>query len=136
MAATLIIPGIIVGVIASIMELAFVHSDEGVGAHWFAHGLHALPFCVIGAIISMNASWALSFLPKSISSMTWLAYALPVIVGLFIAFKVKAAAAIIHGHGDVGEKLPHALAVGAVIAVAPFIWPFIAPIMPAFIKMF
>lgn len=136
MAATLIIPALIVGAIASVMELAFVHSDEGVGAHWLTHGLHAVPVCIIGAIISMNASWALSFLPKNIAAISWLTYALPIIIGLFIAFKVKASAAIIHGHGDVGEKLPHALAVGAVIAVAPFIWPFLAPVLPAFLKAF
>lgn len=136
MVATLIIPALIVGAVASVMELAFVHSDEGVGAHWLTHGLHAVPTCMVGAVISMNASWALSFLPKSISSIAWLTYALPVLVGLIIAFKVKAAAAIIHGHGNVGEKLPHALAVGAVIAVAPFIWPFIAPAVPAFLKKF
>lgn len=136
MVATLIIPALIVGTIASIMELAFVHSDEGVGAHWLTHGLHAVPVCMIGAVVSMNAGWALSFLPKSISGISWLTYVLPVIIGLVIAFKVKASAAIIHGHGNVGEKLPHALTVGAVIAVAPFIWPFIAPIVPAFLKAF
>jgi hypothetical protein len=129
----LIFPSIIVGLIASIMELAFVHSDEGVGAHWLTHGLHAVPVCIIGAIISMNAQWALSFIP-GVKNMSFLTYVVPVVIGLVIAFKVKGAAAIIHGHGNVGEKLPHALAVGAVIAIAPFIWPVVAPLLPAFLR--
>jgi len=133
---TQFIAGIIVGLIASLLELIFVHSDEGVGAHWLGHGLHAVPVCIIGALISMNVPFALGFLPKSIASMPLIVFGIPVLIGLIVAFKAKAAAAIIHGHGNVGEKLPHALAVGAVIAIAPFVWPFVAPLLPAFLKKF
>ncbi|MBN2880994.1 hypothetical protein JXM83_02985 [Candidatus Woesearchaeota archaeon] len=136
MAELLIIPAVLFGLIASLMELFFVHSDEGAGVHWLGHGLHAIPFCVIGAIVAMNVHWALGFLPESIGGNALLVHGLPILIGLFIAFKVKAAAAIIQGHGNVGEKLPHALAVGAVIAASPYIWGLIAPIMPAFLKAF
>ena len=41
---------------------------------------------------------------------------LRVALGLIAAFKVKSAAAVIQGHSNVGEKLSHALIIGALIA--------------------
>lgn len=129
------LPSILFGLIVSVVELAFVHSDEGAGVHWLGHGLHAVPVCVIGTIISMHAGLALNFIP-GLGSLSFLEYVVPIAIGLIIAIKVKAAAAIIHGHGNVGEKLPHALIIGALIAAAPFIWPFVEPYMPGFLTLF
>lgn len=129
------LPSILIGILISIVELAFVHSDEGAGVHWLGHGLHAVPVCVIGTIISMHADLVLRFIP-GLSKIPALNIVIPILVGLIIAFKVKAAAAIIHGHGNVGEKLPHALIIGALVAAAPFVWPFIEPIVPKFLKAF
>jgi len=129
------LPSILIGLIVSIVELAFVHSDEGAGVHWLGHGLHAVPVCVIGTIITMHVPLAVQFLPF-LGIIPSVNIVLPILVGLIMAFKVKAAAAIIHGHGNVGEKLPHALIIGALIAAAPFVWPFIEPVVPGFLKIF
>jgi hypothetical protein len=124
---------IVIGLVISLVELFFVHADEA-GLGWLSHGLHAVPVTILFTFISMNVPWVLSF-----SFMSWMpswaaTWAIPILIGIIAAAKVKAAAAIARG-GTVGEKLYHALIIGALIAIAPFVWPFIAPALPAYLRM-
>jgi hypothetical protein len=61
--------------------------------------------------------------------------AIPILIGLVAMIKVKAAAAIVGGHGSVGEKLGHAALIGLLIAIAPFVFPFVAPHLPSYLSM-
>jgi hypothetical protein len=128
----------VVGIVISLVEMFFVMQDEG-GMHPLAHGLHAVPTCLLFTYISMNApffgNWVASSLGWTIfTSTTMSMIIIPIVIGLIAAIKVKSAAAIVGGHGSIGEKLPHALIIGALIAAAPFVWPFVAGVIPDFLN--
>jgi hypothetical protein len=131
MADFVYIAPLVIGLVIALVEMYFVHADEA-GLGWLGHGIHAIPTCLIFTFISMNAQWALSFLPF-LANASWAVYAVPVVIGLIAAVKVKTAAAIAKG-GTVGEKMSHALIIGALIAAAPFVWPFVAPLLPEVLR--
>lgn len=111
---------LVMGLAIGIVELIFVKGDEQ-GMGWLGHGLHALPTAMIFTFISMNIPFVMQQ-----SFMSWMPawaanYAIPIILGIVAAAKVKAAAAIVQG-GKVGESWYHALIIGALIAAAPIIW--------------
>ncbi len=123
---------VFLGLIIGLVELFFVHADES-GMGWMSHGLHAIPTCILFTFISMNVPWVVSLL-----NFAWLqgpiaVYGIPAVIGLIAAIKVKAAAAIAKG-GTVGESLPHALIIGLLIAVAPFVFTAIAPALPELLR--
>jgi len=124
---------IIMGIVIAVVELAFVHSDEA-GMGWLKHGLHAVPTCMILTFIGMNAPWVTSFI-----GWAWLdgmvgKIVISAVIGLVATIKVKGAAAITQGHGSIGEKLGHSLVIGALIAASPWVWPFVEPLLPAFLR--
>lgn len=131
MAEFIYIAPIVFGLIIALIEMYFVHADEA-GLGWLSHGLHAVPTCLIFTFISMNAHWALSFIPP-IANATWALYAVPIVIGLVAAVKVKTAAAIAKG-GSVGEKMSHALMIGILIAAAPFIWMYVGHLLPEVLR--
>ncbi|MBU0757931.1 MAG: hypothetical protein KKF44_07710 [Nanoarchaeota archaeon] len=126
---------IAVGIACGFLELIFVHEDEP-GMGWLTHGMHAIPFCVFFSFISMNLSFVYTKLNLGFTSNPTYDLGIRAVIGLLAAFKIKAAAAVTKGHGSIGEKLGHSLAIGAIIAVAPYIWPFIAKMksVPSFLK--
>lgn len=137
MAEFMIVPVIIMGTLIGLIELFFVHADEK-GLGWLSHGLHALPVAFFLTFIAMNLEFAASLMNFSLQSNFWLDLGIRTVLGLVAAFKVKAAAAVVKGHNSVGESLPHALIVGALIAASPYIWmgigPLIEPVLPAFLQ--
>jgi len=123
---------IFLGLVIGLVELFFVHADES-GMGWMSHGFHAIPTCIIFTFISMNVPWVVSLL-----NFAWLqgpiaVYGIPVVIGIIAAVKVKTAAAIAKG-GTIGESLPHALIIGLLIAIAPFVFGAIAPSLPALLR--
>ncbi|MGM5483566.1 MAG: hypothetical protein ACQER9_01465 [Nanobdellota archaeon] len=128
----------VIGILVSLVEIFFVMGDEG-GMHPLSHGLHAVPTCIIFTYISMNAIVAGNYLAQYVgffNNPLVSKVSIPILIGLIATLKVKSAASIVSGgHSNVGEKLPHALIVGAIIAAAPFIYPFIAPMLPSFLTM-
>ncbi len=115
----------VVGLACGFLELIFVHEDEP-GMGWLTHGMHALPFCIFFAYISMNISYVYKLLNLGFASNMYYDLGIRAAIGLIAAFKIKAAAAVTKGHGSIGEKLPHALTIGALIAAAPYVWPMVA----------
>lgn len=127
---------IIWGLVVGLIEIFFVMQDEG-GMHPLVHGLHAIPTCLIFAFIAMNAPGIGMFLSNYVGFFGIPAVAnitIPILIGIIATIKVKSAAAIVGGHGSVGEKLPHAFAIGILIAIAPFVWPFIEPVVPSLLN--
>ena len=125
----LIAAPLVVGLVISLIEIFFVMQDEG-GMHPLSHGIHAVPTCLLFTFISMNVPAVMS-----LAFMSWMpdwlaGVGIPIIIGLVATIKVKAAAAIVGGHGSVGEKFWHAAVIGALIAAAPFVWPLIADTLP------
>lgn len=128
MAEFVYVAPIVLGLIIGILEIFFVKSDEA-GMHWLAHGLHALPTCIIFTFIAMNVPFVISLTGLAFLEGPVGTYGIPFIIGIIAAIKVKGAAALTKG-GSVGESLPHAIIIGALIALTPFVWPYVAPLLP------
>jgi hypothetical protein len=123
--ALIIFPAILFGIIIAFIEMIFVHSDE-IGMGWFMHGLHAFPFAILFTFISMNVSWALTFIP-GIKENIWIDLGIRAVIAILAMLKISAAAAIA---GRVGERFYHTLAIGGIIFIAPYVWMIIGPILP------
>lgn len=132
MAELYLLPALLMGGLIGIIELIFVHADER-GLGWLSHGLHAVPVAMVLTFIAMNVGYAASLAGFSLQESFWVNLGVRVLIGIVAAIKVKSAAAIVQGHGRVGEKMSHALIVGALIAASPYIWQFIAPMVPAWL---
>lgn len=129
MAEPFLIPAIAMGVFIGLVELFFVHADER-GLGWLSHGLHTLPTAFIFTFVAMNLGYAADLVGVSLAQNFWLDIGIRAVIGLVAAIKVKAAAAIVSGKNAVGEKLSHALIVGALIAASPYLWQLVAPFAP------
>lgn len=108
---------VILGVVIAFIEMIFVHQDEA-GMGWLKHGLHAIPVMFIFLFISMNVEWVIGFIPNFEPS-TWMTIGVRVLIGLVAAVKIKLAAAVV---GKAGEKTIHVIIIGALIAIAPYLW--------------
>lgn len=126
-----IIASLVMGAIIGLVELFFVHADER-GLGWMSHGLHALPVAMVLTFVAMHIHMVYQYIGLANASV-WVDGGLRAVLGLIAAFKVKSAAAVIQGHNSVGEKLGHALIVGALIAASPYIYVFIGPMLPAWL---
>ena len=126
----LLIHGFLIGLIISILEIIFVHSDEevyGLGV-WLKHGWHTFPFTIGGTILSLliwySYDFVASFIPILIPK-----YVLYFIFFIVITIVVHAKAAITRG---VGETWVHCMIISLLITLAPLYYPFIALYLPRF----
>ena len=133
MAEFLLIPALVMGVIIGLVELVFVHQDEK-GLGWFTHGMHAVPVAMVFTFIAMNLHYVSNLAGYPLQENFYVDLGVRVLLGLVAAIKVKAAAAVVSGRHSVGEKLGHALIVGALIAASPYIWAVIYPVVPAWLE--
>lgn len=123
---------LIMGGIIGLVELFFVHQDEQ-GLGWMSHGLHALPVAMVLTFIGMNVEYFFQVIGYNLKSSVMIEAGVRVLLGIIATIKVKGAAAIIKGHNSIGEKLPHALIIGALIATSPYIWTFLLPMLPSWL---
>ena len=126
---------LVVGAACGLLELIFVHGDEP-GMGWFSHGMHAVPFCILFTFLSMNVGFIYDKLNIGFTNNLYYDLGIRIFIGLVAAFKIKGAAAVTKGHHSVGEKLPHALIIGAIIVAAPYIWPILVStgLIPGFLQ--
>ncbi|MFH1398900.1 MAG: hypothetical protein ABIG95_02205 [Candidatus Woesearchaeota archaeon] len=129
-------PAVAMGLVIGLIELLFVHSDEGaMGFTWVTHGLHALPFTILFVFVSMNISFAAGMVGYSLQESFTVDMAVRGLIALVAMVKIAAAAAIAPGARGVGEKLPHTVIIGALVFGAPYIWDYalsgiIGPYLP------
>jgi hypothetical protein len=128
-----LLPAIVMGSLIGLIELFFVHMDER-GLGWLSHGLHALPIAFAFTFVAMNLSYAANLVGFALHETFWVDLGLRAGLGVVAAIKVKSAAAIVKGHNSVGEKMSHALIVGALIAASPYLWELVAPLMPGWLS--
>ncbi len=118
-------PAIIMGLVIGLIEILFVHADEGaMGVTWISHALHALPFTVLFVFVSMNISFVLGLLNLGITESPVVVIIIRVVIAIIAMIKIAGAAAIAPGARGVGEKIPHTLIIGALIFAAPYIWEY------------
>jgi len=126
----LIVHGAIIGLIISIVELYFVHADEESFGFkvWFTHGWHSIPWTTGLTILNLIGYYQYQaiapYLPIQIPN-----FLIPLVVFLLAVVKIHGTSVII---GKIGEKWIHCTIVAALIAITPYIYPFVAPYLPTF----
>ncbi len=131
-------PPIALGIIIGIYEILIIHRDVTVPTHRFGHGTHALILAVLFTLATMNASFVLGLIPalKGIP-LIGTALGLQIALGLIAAVKIHGVSRVVRTTGMTGRGLAetwfHSLLVGGLIVAAPYIYPFIAPILPNWI---
>src|SRR3990167_7455404 len=134
--ALLILPPIAMGIIIGTYELFLIHRDENYsGSHWFGHGLHTFIPIIVGLLISFNVPLFLELAGGSLPAWIQNELYIRLAIALIIAIKVRAVSAVVPGAAGRGMKEGwiHTVVVGALVAIAPYIWPFIAPFAPTWL---
>lgn len=139
MAAFLVVPPLIVGVVIGLYEIILIHRDVTIPTHRFMHGIHALVFAVVATFATMNTDWVLRTFPFLLAIPYMSPIVFQVLVGIVAMIKIHgASAAIKSGVGGVSvgvkETWAHSFIVAALIVAAPYYWPFLAPLLPAWAK--
>lgn len=132
----LILPPIAMGIVIGLYELILIHRDENyTGSKWFGHGLHTFIPLILGLLISFNVPVFLEQFGASLPAWLQNELYIRLAIALIIAIKVRAVSAVVPGAAGRGmrEGWIHTLVVGGLVAVAPYLWPFIAPFAPAWL---
>ncbi len=122
-----LIPALVYGGLIGLLEVIFVHSDES-GMGWFKHAVHAFPFAVIFAFISMNAPFVLGYFNLVLPFNEVFIYAG---IALIALLKIQTAAAIA---GKTGEKFTHTIIIALLIFAAPYVHQYIWPLLPSYLQ--
>ncbi len=140
MADLIIGPALALGLIIGAYEAIVVHRDVSVPTHRFGHMFHALILSVIFVFCSMNVDFVFGLLP-AIKAIPILGSALVfrIVIGLIAAIKIHAVSKVIPGAAmtqvkGLSETWFHSLLIGALIVAAPYLYPFIAGALPAWLK--
>jgi hypothetical protein len=138
-ATIMIMPPIIAGVLIGLYEIILIHRDVSIPTHRFGHSIHAVVYAIIACFCTMNSPWVIanfSFL-QSIPLMSVIT--LQILVGLITMAKIHGVSAAIKARGmgmSVGmrETWLHSAMVAALVVAAPYVWPFVGPILPSWAK--
>lgn len=143
MADLILIPVIVLGVVLGLYELILIHRDENFrGSHWLGHGLHAIGTMMIALFATMNTQYFLEITGLINSGIPFISNVLlvQIVIGLILNIKIHATSAIIKGRlfaggvgGSMAEHWTHTTIVSALVVLAPYIWPFLAPFVPIYL---
>ena len=137
----LIVPSLMMGLLIGLYEAILIHRDVTVPLHRFGHMLHALVIAIVAVFINMNVPFVLSVIPalKTLPVLAWNpALVIRILVALIMLFKIHATSSVLKGGGrstaGTTETWTHSFVVAALVVAAPYVWPFIAPILPAWMQ--
>jgi len=140
MAEIVILPAILIGLIIGIYEAILLHRDVSVPTHRFGHMLHALVYAVIAVFFTMNTAFIYSTF-SFLQGIPLIQHAIvfQIAVGVITMIKIHGASAAIRGTvGGVSvgmkETWMHSAIIAVLVVAAPYVWPFVAPMMPAWLK--
>ncbi len=134
MAELMILPAIYYGIIVGIYEAILLHRDVKIPSHRFGHMIHALVIAIIAVFATMNVEYVLGLIP-AIQNIPLLSNVLvfQIAIGLIVMIKIHTVSAAVPRMqgGNVGlkEKWSHSFLVAVLIVVAPYVWPFLAPLV-------
>ena len=138
-----IIPVILLGVILGLYELILIHRDESFrGSHWLGHGLHSIGTMMIALFATMNTEYFLQITGLINSGIPLInnVLAVQIAVGIILNIKIHATSAVIKGRafsgglsGGMAEHWTHTTIISALVIAAPYIWPFVAPMIPSYL---
>jgi len=124
------------GIMIGTYELVLIHRDENyTGSHWLGHGLHTFFPIILGLLISFNVPLFLDLVGGSLPAWLQSEFLIRLAIAVIIALKVRVISAVVPGAAGRGmrEGWVHTLVVGILVAVAPYVWPFISPFAPAWL---
>ncbi len=136
-----IIPSVTIGLLIGLYEAILIHRDVSVPLHRFGHMLHALVLAVVAVFVTMNVPYVLSLVPalKTLPVIGWNPeLVIRVIVALIMLFKIHATSSVLKGAGmssaGTTETWTHSLIVALLVVIAPYVYPFVAPALPAWMQ--
>lgn len=132
----MIMPGVIIGVIAGIVDMIFMIKDEsGAAGQVIGHGLGAFVPLIIFSIFSMHLEWlmAMSFAQGNILSNEVVMRIVLILVVVIITYSKSK---LFKGARGIGthESLLHTLIIGVIVGAAPYLWMIIGPMLPAWMS--
>ena len=133
--ALMFIPPIVAGLVIGIYEILLIHRDVTIPTHRFGHGLHAVIIAVIAAFAVFNVPFVFNIFPQ-LAAIPYLGTVLGfrILIGLIMMGKIHGVSAALKGAGmashGMKETWMHSLIVAALVIVAPYMWPFLAPFIP------
>ena len=137
MAELLLLPIVPLAIVIGLYELISIHSDMSFrGSHWFGHGMASIVSIAIALFITMNTEY---FIEATGITYPYLSnpLILRVAVGVILNLKIHAQSSLARGGGlaarGLAEHWAHTLIVSALVVIAPYLWPAIAPIIPYWI---
>jgi len=131
---------LVLGLVIGLYELILIHRDENFrGSHWFTHGIHSAFWAILAVFATMNAGFVyenLTFLQNIPYLNNVLVFR--IFIGLLTIIKVHAASAVIKttigSSKGLKETWWHSLIVGALVVLAPYLWPFIEPVVEPYLN--
>ncbi|HSU72873.1 MAG TPA: hypothetical protein VLJ21_03425 [Candidatus Binatia bacterium] len=135
----IIVPALVAGALIGLYEMILVHRDVSVPQHRFGHGVHAFIFAIAGTFISFNVPFALSLIP-AIGKIPLLGTTIGVriLIALIMTIKVHGVSAALRSSGmmtaGMGETWTHSLIIGILTGFVPYLYPFVAPVLPKWMK--
>lgn len=139
MAEIIILPAIAMGLIIGIYEALVVHRDVTVPTHRFGHMTHALILSVVFVFVSMNGEFVYASIP-ALAKIPLIGNIIVfrIAIGLIAAIKIHATSLAIKGTvgttRGMGETWLHSFLIGALIAVSPYLYPLVKPMLPGWLK--
>jgi hypothetical protein len=137
-AAFVIKPAIALGLLIGVYEFILLSRDVSVPTHKFGHGIQAIVLSTLFTLITMNTQWFIdNFAFVQGIPLLNNVHILRAVVGLIAVIKIHAASAAIKGGGGsvgLAEKWSHSLIVGALIVAAPYVYPAVKHLLPAFLQ--
>jgi hypothetical protein len=132
----MIVPGVIIGVIAGIVDLFFMIKDEsGAAGQVIGHGLGAFVPLIVFSIFSMHLEWlmGMSFAQGTILANEIVMRGALILVVTIVTFSKSK---LFKGARGVGthESFLHTLIIGIIVGAAPYIWMLIGPMLPAWMS--
>jgi hypothetical protein len=126
---------LVMGAVIGLYELILIHRDENFrGSHWLSHGLHSVFWAMLAVFVTMNSEYVyenFSFL-HSIPFISNI-IVFQIFIGLLTVIKVHAASAVVRttigSSRGLKETWAHSFIVGVLVVAAPYIWPFIEPVV-------
>ncbi len=135
----IIVPSIVFGAVIGLYEILLIHRDVTIPTHRFGHSLHALIYAIIATFCTMNVAFVFSLFPalKTIPILST-PIAFQIAIGLITIIKIHGASAAIRGSvpSSVGlkETWAHSFIIGALVVASPYVYPFVKPMLPSWMK--
>lgn len=134
-----IVPPVVTGLIIGLYEIILIHRDVTIGTHRFGHSVHALIFAVVACVLSFNVPLVYLLIPQLkgifiIGSEV----GVRVVLGIVMTAKIHGVSAALKGSGmstaGLQETWFHSLLIGALTAASPYLFPFVQPFLPKWVK--